>query len=571
MSETTKQAKHQSMSEPQENESPPAGTEEGQPRISRISRIKNSCFLLSEVLLCFPIRVIRVIRGKRCSPVCGFIPVLAILLFLGAMFWAREQDPFSRNWFTLKTPDGGSVKCVAVLPKPLRQRSVIIYAHGAGGTLMNDGKDVRQMAEMGVAVVSLEYTQTNPTTFGPQFEALLRYIGRQSWADTNAIALVGYSMGSIRMFDFALQHPKQQPRLLVLLGGAGLPEGQSNNIVPSLHCPVFLIHGEQDQTFPVADTKRLASILQTNGLPVDMKVIPGMSHGMEPDRGIVFREIGEYCLTHLADKDALQNYYSIAQWQAEAPPLWIFLLPAAAWCVGWCVWSSRRKPRPSEKVSLSRSEFVLRWLAVLLATWALAESALHLVPPHIAITDKTLSIARRYLVQAKQHNDFESLAAQPIWQGEKLKTLLEHVELAGYNRELINWQLDDKMYRDYVLFPVITAQSGEHLNWRRPLWEEFYPRIRHESSPEAAAAIAARHLRERVMIAPDYPKQQGVETMWHRQIVNPDDFEIIYTAALRSVGVPARLNAAKRAEFWDGKNWQTAPRPVLETWQDFEK
>ena len=201
---------------------------------------------------------------------------------------------------------------------------------------------------------------------------------------------------------------------------------------------------------------------------------------------------------------------------------------------------------------------MLRWLAVLLATWALAELALHLVPPHLAITDKTLSIARRYLLQAKQHNDFESLAAQPIWQGEKLKTLLEHVELAGYNRELINWQLDDNIYRDYILSPVITGQSGEQLNWRRPLWEEFYPRIRHESSLEAAAAIVARHLRERLTITPDYASQPSVETMWRRQIVNQGEFEIIYTAALRSVGVPARLDAAKRSEFWDGKGLATS-------------
>ena len=225
------------------------------------------------------------------SSICGQMsfPVLAILLFLGALFWARQQDPFSRKWFTLKTADHVPFKCVAVLPKPLRPRPVIIYAHGAGGNLMNDGNDVRQMAELGLSVVSLEYNQTNPATFGPQLEALLHYIGRQSWADTNAIAWVGYSMGSIRMFDFALQHPEQQPRLLVLLGGAGLPEGQTNSPLPSLHCPVFLIHGDQDQTFPFADTKRLASILQTNALPVDMKIIPGMSHGMEPDRAVIFR------------------------------------------------------------------------------------------------------------------------------------------------------------------------------------------------------------------------------------------------------------------------------------------
>ena len=61
--------------------------------------------------------------------------------------------------------------------------------------------------------------------------------------------------------------------------------------------------------------------------------------------------------------------------------------------------------------------------------------------------------------------------------------------------------MDDELYRDFVLSPVITGKSDEQLNWRRLLWEEFYPRIRHESSPEEAANIVLKHLRERVVIS----------------------------------------------------------------------
>jgi hypothetical protein len=59
--------------------------------------------------------------------------------------------------------------------------------------------------------------------------------------------------------------------------------------------------------------------------------------------------------------------------------------------------------------------------------------------------------------------------------------------------------------------------------------------------------------------------------IWLRQITDAAGFEIIYVAALRSVGVPARLTAVRKAAFWDGKAWQVAPRPVLESWQDSEK
>jgi hypothetical protein len=350
---------------------------------------------------------------------------------------------------------------------------------------------------------------------------------------------------------------------------------------------------------------------------VELKIIPGLPHGMEPERSVIFRSIGEYCLTHLAGKDAWQNYHSIARWQAEAPPLWLFWLPAAVVAAGVLARRRAGASRPADKThergmiidnllsfikfrwvfraagrasstsgetpdaTLKRSEIMLRWLAVILATWALAETAIHLVTPRFYINDTTLSIARKFLVQPKEHADFENLASQSIWHNQRLKTLLEHVELAGYNRELINWQVDETNYQDFVLSPTIEpstlnslpgqseatiGQPLTALNWRRPLWEEFYPRIRHESSPEDAAKIVVRHLRERVTIAalPDLP--HDVSEIWLKQITDEAGFEIIYVAALRSVGVPARLDPHQRAEFWDGDKWRAAPPPSVISW-----
>lgn len=56
-----------------------------------------------------------------------------------------------------------------------------------------------------------------------------------------------------------------------------------------------------------------------------------------------------------------------------------------------------------------------------------------------------------------------------------------------------------KLYREYVLSPMI--ESSADFNWRRPLQQEFYPRIRHESSLADVVQIVIRHLRERVTIA----------------------------------------------------------------------
>jgi hypothetical protein len=138
--------------------------------------------------------------------------------------------------------------------------------------------------------------------------------------------------------------------------------------------------------------------------------------------------------------------------------------------------------------------------------------------------------------------------------------------LANYNRQLINWKLDDKMYQDFVLSPVLTGDSNEQLDWRRPLWEEFYLRTRHESSPEDAAKIVMKHLRERVTIATLPNPPQDVPGIWLKQITDEAGFEIIYVAALRSVGVPARLDSNRHAEFWDGNKWQSAPSPSVISW-----
>ncbi len=530
--------------------------------------------------------------GAFFRPCVEFVPIFVTLLFLGALFWAKDQDSLSRHWFSIRAA-GHKLNCVAILPKPVQKRPVIIYAHGSGGSLMNDGFVLRQMAELGLAVVSLDYHQTNATMFPAEMEAVQNHLAHQNWADTNAIAWVGMSLGANRMMDLVQRHPERQPQLLVQLSGAGW------NPSSNLHCPVLFIHSDQDEVFPLADTERLAFELRTNGVPVQLKILHGLSHGLGPERGVIFRFVGEYCRMQLwknreqkaesrqslvasaagsngdgsemeqTDNKVWLNYHSLAQFEADAPPFWPFCLPAAAWMVGYYAWRHRRNPVPVKKIKLRRHEVALRWLAAVLGIWAVGVTALHLVPPHLSVSKDTLAIARRCLIQPKERADFDFLASQPIWQGQKLKTLMDQAELANYNRELINWKLDETIYHNYVLSPIIEPSSIFHppsssLNWRRPLWEEFYPRIRHENSPADAAQIVVRHLRERVTIA-DLPNPpRSVSAIWRRQITDGKGFQIIYVAALRSVGVPARLDTNGQPEFYDGNQWQPAPKPAVD-------
>jgi dienelactone hydrolase len=573
-----------------------------------------------------------------------FTAVFVGLLFFGALFWAKGRDPFQRKWFAVRAQGGGKAECIAVIAKSGRQPpatshqpaasslSVVVYLHGANETALRNGNELRQMAEMGLAVVGLEYNQTNEAGCDAEFTALLDYLGRQKWADTNRMAWVGLGLGAERVMEFAGKHPEQAPAAVVCLSGGLLgrseipspksetnpkPEIQSqkqgagnaerkfeigrssvSNPQPKasgLQPPACLfVHGEQDSLVAGSEAQRVADRLRTNGVAVELRVLPGQSSDLGANRLQVFRAVGEYCLTKLNGPDALVRYESILKWQKRGWPLWVFWLPAGAWVLFWWWWQRTARiteTRSQESEGLTEVEgnevgstgnvflrslrlllfnsgmfdVALRWVAGVLAVAAVSVTALHLVPPRLAVGERTLSIARKHIVQPKERADFEVLAAQPLWQGKKLGILLEHVELANYNRELIDWTLEDAVYRDYVLSPEIDPQRDGDLNWRRPLWENFYPRIRKEQTTESAAEIVVRFLRERVTIVRDFHRVPSISEAWQSQLTDPHGFNCLYVAAMRSAGIPARLDAQARPEFWTGTAWQTAPRPVIES------
>jgi len=91
------------------------------------------------------------------------------------------------------------------------------------------------------------------------------------------------------------------------------------------------LYPEYDGLFPLAQARQLAASLVTNGVPVELRILPGEGHDLGANRLPVFRVIGEQCLTWLNRSDALANYHPILSWQAQAKPLWLFWTPAFVW------------------------------------------------------------------------------------------------------------------------------------------------------------------------------------------------------------------------------------------------
>jgi len=237
--------------------------------------------------------------------------------------------------------------------------------------------------------------------------------------------------------------------------------------------------------------------LASNGVPVDLTILSKVGHSFEPDRATVIRVIGEYCKAMLMP-DHPQPEFT----QPHPIRFMVCSLPAFLWLGSWH-YIGRKRRKTADEPLLTRLGIGLRVTIIVLTTLVLAQTALHLILLLTEVSERTLKIARNHVVPAQWKEDFEVLATQPIWKGQKLGTLLTHVEPANYTvREIINWQLDNSIYRNFVLSPPIAPSSDIELNWRRPLWEFYYPRIRGEQTITAATAIVARTLRERITIWP---------------------------------------------------------------------
>jgi hypothetical protein len=229
---------------------------------------------------------------------------------------------------------------------------------------------------------------------------------------------------------------------------------------------------------------------------------------------------------------------------------------------GW--WKQMRRHavvRPRRHLTVL--QLSLRAIACCVGGCAALLAAVHLVVPQLVVSDFTLGAANEFLLRAEWRSDFEFMTRSVPWRGKRIGALLEHVKLANLQRNQFYTALDSATFQQFVLSPLVDTTPVAELDWRRTLWAAFYPTVRGERDPSRAARLVVRGLREHVGISPDYPYRVGVETIWTQGMTDEAGFERVYVAALRSVGIAARLDDRKQAEFLADGKWQPAPRPLF--------
>ena len=103
--------------------------------------------------------------------------------------------------------------------------------------------------------------------------SLCEYIQGNYLIDVAKIMLTGYSLGGIGTWYMAARH---QDRFAAAVPMAAKPPSGVLNV--DWHIPLFVIHGQQDELFPVQETKKITKQLQKTGIDVKLLVLDGVTH-----------------------------------------------------------------------------------------------------------------------------------------------------------------------------------------------------------------------------------------------------------------------------------------------------
>jgi dienelactone hydrolase len=220
------------------------------------------------------------------------------MLLSAAVAWAVSRQSVRFVDFALRPAGSRAVPAVALLPKGMEKLPVVVYLHGSGDSLERSTGALRQFAELGMAAVCMDYTQTNAAAFSGEFESMLTWVARQPWADTNQVAWVGFSLGAQRMLGYLVANPGASPRFLVRLGG-GMVAAVTNS-PPKLSGRAWLVHGEADETFRLPEAVEVQTKLRAVGMAVELTVLPKQPHAFGENRALVHRLVAERCAQELS-------------------------------------------------------------------------------------------------------------------------------------------------------------------------------------------------------------------------------------------------------------------------------
>lgn len=163
----------------------------------------------------------------------------------------------------------------------------VVGLHGSGGGHNSMTEPASLLAGQGFAVYVLHYFDRTGTTSVDGLPTIFRhypawmktlwdgvsFVAGQPQVDPERIGLLGFSLGAYLAVSAA--SVDSRVRAVVEYFG-GLPK-EMKFFMRRL-CPMLILHGEQDQTVPVAEAYHLQQVLEKKQIPYEMQIYPGVGH-----------------------------------------------------------------------------------------------------------------------------------------------------------------------------------------------------------------------------------------------------------------------------------------------------
>jgi hypothetical protein len=212
----------------------------------------------------------------------------------------------------------------------------------------------------------------------------------------------------------------------------------------------------------------------------------------------------------------------------------------------------------------NRNEKPIAWLhliAYLCTFIAILFTLIHVATPRMKVNKYSNYCARRFIIRKGLEKDFDYLINNLRIKQWTIGVVVSHIDLANLQKRHFYDELETTTFQKFLLSPQIDETPVGEYNWRRTFWESFYPLVHQVHDPIIADEMIVHSLRQRVGIDSSFCYKLGVETIWIQGMTDEIGFQRILVAALRSIGIAARLNLEHKAEFWTGREWASSSPP----------
>ena len=182
----------------------------------------------------------------------------------------------------------GNLQCMlygAPTLDPSKKWPLVVYLHGKGNRVLTREHlgfaaacaKPANYAERPCFILAPQCPDENGWggATGANFLKTLKDAMRQLPIDPDRVYLTGYSMGAYGTFTFLNDEPRMFAAAIPIAGGGNVAIARNLRRVP-----VWIFHGEKDQTVPPTDSRAMAKALEKMNAPAKYTEFPGEGHGI---------------------------------------------------------------------------------------------------------------------------------------------------------------------------------------------------------------------------------------------------------------------------------------------------